>query len=175
MNGCFIVNPSSNFGAEQRSHNISERARVTSGFSLIELLVVITLLSITLAIAIPRLESRFQQAAVSSVARDLINLGNRARLNAISQRATTTLLVNNDARTFRLVQDYSDTIEDLVPVRRYESTIDVLVETRESVAREKALSFKPDGTVSYAAIIVKTDGLSRQLVLRPELGRFVLQ
>lgn len=72
-----------------RSRSISPRSR--SGFSLIELLIAVTLLGLLLAIAAPRVQQASAQQSVRNARAAVANLYARARVYAVQRRVPVTL------------------------------------------------------------------------------------
>ena len=66
-------------------------SRPRSGFSLIELLIAVTLLGLLLAIAAPRVQQASAQQSVRSARAAVANLYARARVHAVQRRVPVTL------------------------------------------------------------------------------------
>lgn len=73
---------------------LTRRPAPQSGFSLIELMIAITLVGILLAIAMPRVQNATIRRNTQAARAALVNLYARARVTAIQSRRTTTLNVS---------------------------------------------------------------------------------
>jgi general secretion pathway protein H len=79
---------------KNRKHNL-ESAR---GFTLIELMVVMMLISIILAVAIPRFEGGFLQDPIKKFSRKMIGTVRSLRFSALQTQTQQTLMIDLDAQ-----------------------------------------------------------------------------
>jgi type IV fimbrial biogenesis protein FimT len=82
------------------------------GFTLIELIVVMTLLAFVIAIALPKLSSFFRGRALDSEARRLLSLCHQAQSRAASEGVPVVLWVDPNSRKYGLEEDSSYTDKD---------------------------------------------------------------
>src|SRR5829696_9083668 len=76
-----------------------EQAKTSGGFTLIELMIAITLMAILMAIAVPSFKDASLGSELRSIANDLVAHAALARSEAIKRNALVTLCVSADGAT----------------------------------------------------------------------------
>ena len=76
-----------------------EQAKTSGGFTLIEMMIAITLMAILMAIAVPSFKDASLSSEVRSIANDLVAHAALARSEAIKRNAIVTLCVSADGAT----------------------------------------------------------------------------
>jgi general secretion pathway protein H len=153
------------------------------GFTLVELLVVLTLLSVVIAVSLPTLGAFFRGRSLDAEARRLLALTHLAQSRAAGEGIPMTVWLDSAGRTYGLEADPGwDTTIDSEP--RYELSTDVELEVvrtnvvRQANAVESAgsrtvqlttsarqhlpgMRFMPDGSLapeSVAKVVLKDRG-----------------
>lgn len=73
---------------------MTDRLHPRAGFSLIELMIVITIIGLMLAMAMPRIQDTLVRRNLQGSRAAVVNLYARARVTALQQRRTTTVNFN---------------------------------------------------------------------------------
>ncbi len=155
-----------------------------SAFTLIELVIVMTLLVIVVAIAAPSLAGFFRGRALNSEARRLLSLTRQGQSRAASGGVPVVLWVDPDQRTYGLEEDSSYTDKD---TRAVEYTLDsnVRVEVGAAITANLLLGnvaaaagkrsalpqmrFQPDGGIDESSLekvrLLDREGASLWLAL----------
>lgn len=114
------------------------------GFSLIELMVAITILAILLALAVPSFQDMIQRNRVRTAAADLSDSLNLARSEAIKRGSSTRLCIDDEnAWTVELISDGS-TLREGHLVEQADLSGSSGLDTT-SVADNLCVRFRPDG------------------------------
>lgn len=141
------------------------------GFTLLELIVVLVIISVLLAVAAPRLAGRGQAAALRGAGYDLQALATAARARAVLSGRPVGLLLGQE---LRLVSQHAEQQTDLAPLRRLPAGLSVRFEP-EGEAEPALIRFRPDGSADGGQLIV-TDrrGAELRFELLAPLGRLRL-
>jgi general secretion pathway protein H len=146
------------------------------GFTLLELIVVLTLISIIMAVTTPGLAGRDQEAALRGVGLDLQALASVARARAVMAEHPVGLLLDRAGTALRVVDTRTEqgkpNMTDLIPARALPEGFVVHFKAANRPARGQAyevLVFRPDGSVSGGDVqVLNATGLSlRYQVLEP--------
>ena len=172
--------------------------RGRAGFTLIELMVVITIIGIVTAMMIPEMKGSFQDALLRSTSRELINAFDLAYSRAVSLNQTRRVRI--DEKTGRYLVEKRVTEngqDDFVPAddvpggkgeldpriaiefRQPDESVsepgarpDVAVADAGSPAVGVAIAFYPDGTADAGDFILRdTDGFRLALHINPITAR----
>ncbi|MEQ9640276.1 MAG: GspH/FimT family pseudopilin [Alphaproteobacteria bacterium] len=118
--------------------------RSQAGFTLLELLVVLAMLALVYAVAIPTRPAAWRGGDVAGAARTLAQDLRAARATAIAQRREVAVAVDPVALTYRV-----DRIETALPAR------DVETLTVSLAPGERTVRFLPDGSASGASLTLR--------------------
>ncbi len=160
---------------QMREINRRTRAATNGGFSLIELVVVILLLGIMTAFAVPKFKGMYQQSEMARVATKLIELINYAHQRAVLEQQPQTLIADiregeywmevldeereskrrgSRTRSSRRRQKTLKTLDGKLP-KDYEFTYCYLPLKDDVVRRDEArLVFYPDGSCDGMHLIL---------------------
>jgi len=134
---------------QPRRDGISKHVNKTSGFSLIELVIVIAIAAIVLAIATPSTLTWLRERGVRNAADQLLMDLQRAKLMAIKENANCTITINAPA-----ANQYTISLNgEVVDLGRYPGGVAF---TNIPEASSAAITFNPQGlcTTIPAAILV---------------------
>jgi general secretion pathway protein H len=111
-----------------------------SGVTLLELLIVISIMAFAVAIVLPMLGGGVSTAELKSAARELASGLRYARGQAIVQRGEAFLVIDIDARTFRIPPDAKvHQLSDKIGIKLFTAQRDLVNE------KVGAIRFYPDG------------------------------
>ncbi|MEZ2224261.1 GspH/FimT family pseudopilin [Rhizobium sp. RCC_161_2] len=131
-----------------------------AGFSLVEMLVVLAIISVTAAIAFSSFPARRMAASPESVIRDAGHLAQMLRMEAINRRRDLTLQVDVQAKT---IADADGRRRISIPAS---ATVEVVTGRELTRSQSQAsIVFFPDGTSSGGTISLSSDG-SPKMTLR---------
>jgi len=155
-----------------------------AAFTLVELLVVLTIIAVTAAMVVPRLQGSLRAMRVREAALTLAESIRFAQMLAVDRQRTVRIRIDRGHRRYfleRVERPYSDVF---VRVEEVSDRVGILPEnvhfqevrfTYEAEKAEDVLVFEPDGTCSSGRIIL-TDGNERYLVrVREGFGRIDVQ
>lgn len=130
------------------------------GFSLIEMLVVMTIVSLTATIAFSSFHRRQPNSSPEAVARDVSHLAQMIRMEAINRHRRLPLTIDVQART---ISDVDGKRRIAIPA----STTFEVVTGKELVRsqHQASIDFFPDGSSSGGAIALSVPG-SQEIVVR---------
>ncbi len=153
------------------------------GFTLLELIVVLTIISVMLAVIAPRLAGRGQAARLRSAGFEVQTLATAARARAVLTGQVVGLMLSGNGRELRLIRqgelgadEKEISLVDLLPRRRLPA------KTRASFHHEDAdegepdlIRFRPDGSAEGGELrVVDEQGEELFLRLLEPLGRLQL-
>ena len=165
-----------------------------AGFTLVELMVVISLIGIMTAMIIPAMKGTFEDALLRSTSRKLVAACNLASIRAVAINQMHLLRLDLKKGRYTLERPVREREEggDLMPVRDIpggEGELDTRIEIEvrkpmddeepdaaerpdEPPGQRDALSFYPDGTADAAEIILRDrEGFRLSLRINPTTGR----
>ena len=142
----------------QRSDHVRSR-RFAGGFTLIELILVMTIIVVAISYAAPALSSFFRGRALNSEAVRLLSLTHAGQSRAVSEGMPMLLWVDSPARAYGLLQETSTRSGNNVDSKAQEFTADdnVMIEAPNSAPvlvagrRLPAIRFLPDGTIDESS------------------------
>ena len=143
------------------------------GFSLIELIVVLLIMSTIMAISAPRLTGRSESAQLQAAAADVQALGVAARSKAILRNRPVALFIDPQIRRLQLAlaDEYASDPEDATRLSRARAVADGLAIRIESQHGDHIV-FSPDGSASDGQVYIENNrGLSMTLAVSVALGR----
>ena len=130
------------------------RARSASGFTLVELIIVMTLLAIVAALAVPSLSRSMRQRNLDEEATRLLALTEYARDEAVSQGVP--MIVWIDAKSQRYgIEPKAGFDSDETRARDYAMNPDVQIEIEKAPASGgivEAIEIEPDGAIGSASV-----------------------
>ncbi len=149
-----------------------------SGFTLLELIVVLVIMSTILAVIAPRLAGRGQAASLRGVAHELQGLAAAARARAVFSGEVVGLMLSDTGRAARLIRqapsDDAATLADLVPLRRFPDTIQAEFQPDHDGDRD-LMRFRPDGSADGGELrVIDARGGELLLQLVQPLGQLRL-
>jgi len=160
----------------------SDRDRVCcasqSGFSLIELIVVLLILTTVMAISAPRFAGRSEAARLQAVVADVQGLAIAARSKAVLRGSTVAMAFNEESRSFQLYDASSDDQERAVLGRprilNDSYSVQVSAEHESETNDQKLILFYSNGSASAGDIEVTTAaGTVASLQVSVPMGRLV--
>lgn len=149
---------------------ITSRVFHHSGFTLIELMVTIAILSVLATVAIPEMSALLKNTKLRTATRQLVSTLQEMKLRAIKENAVTVMIIDevNDAYTVFLDNDPEnkalDTGEEIIAQVDLQS--DKLDVTSNSL--NKTLGFNGRGFLSYGSgtvTITNSSGKQKQIVI----------
>ncbi len=133
------------------------RRRNNSGFSLVELMIAIGIISIILAIAVPNLQRWLPAYRLKGATQDMLGNLNRAKLEAIKRNTLCTVMFGGDGDVFDyivFVDDDGDLEHDAgeaaiatVRLEDYQSVNLDSVDFTDNDDGKKAIAFRPNGLI----------------------------
>lgn len=151
-------------------------ARCIGGFTLIELVVVLLIMTTVMAVSAPRLTGRGEVAQLNAAAADVQALGTAARSRSILRNQSIALLYNQSTGGLQLAlaDDSSEEVAGVASLSPSRQLAEGLTITIESAPPERIV-FLPNGSAGAGAVtIANNNGQSLRLVVSVPLGRFVL-
>ena len=128
-------------------------------FTLVEILLVITIAGVILALAAPNFSKGYSRFELNKTADDLVGVSRWAQAMAIGQERVYVLSFSDDRRSYGLVRSKSDEgssdQEDFEPVNGALGRIHTVPEAVHLDSDEDRIEFHPDGTIDGAAIHLK--------------------
>jgi type II secretion system protein H len=130
------------------------RARSASGFTLVELIIVMTLLAIVAALSVPSLSRSMRQRNLDEEATRLLALTEYGRDEAVSQGVPMILWIDAQSQRYG-VEPKAGFDSDDTRARDYEMNPDVRVEIDKAGATGgivEAMEFEPDGALANSSV-----------------------
>ena len=113
-----------------------------SGFSLVEMLITISILVVAISLAAPPLTSFIENNRMTSAANNLVSAINYARNEAIARRTTTTVVGNDSGWTVSFIPLTTTTPSAIMT---YELEGDLQITISDANVRSNGLRFTSDG------------------------------
>jgi len=132
-----------------QSHN---RSHAAAGFTLLELLVVLAILVLVAAVALPRLTGPSDGVRLQSAVRDLLGALRLTRAAAITRNVEMALVIDVEQRTLQ---------SPVVPPRRFEADIASqmkIAEAERATPSRGGFRFFPDGSSTGGDIRFRLGG-----------------
>ena len=148
--------------------------RHNTGFTLIELIVVLLIMTTMMAVAAPRVAGRSEAAVLRAAASDFQTLASAARAKAVLQQRTISLTIDKQGRSIGLFAILPATVDgdqgnegppsdnaredqdqEQEPVSRSRSLSEGLVATIESDTPDaNTINFYPDGSADQSTLTI---------------------
>ena len=138
------------------------------GFTLLELLVVMTVIALITTLAVPAIQRSLPGASFRAAASDIRNELMQARIAAIRENRESWVLLDADNRTYR--RDRGPPAQ--LPERTSLSFVTALSELTD--ARAGRIRFYPDGTSTGGSVTLALDGQSRTILVDWFDGRITI-
>ncbi len=142
-----------------RARTYRTTGNAAAGFTLVEILVVLVLMGLVTALAIPSFAGRSQSLQAREAARHLYQVLQSARSQAITTANPVSLLL-----------DYRQQLLQLEQETAYELPRDMRIRARGAPATQ-TLTFYPDGSASPAAFRLEAAGRTFRYTIEPLTGR----
>ncbi len=143
---------------------MARRFKSTGGFTLIELMIVLVLITLTTALIIPRVGAGWKRMGERELLQVFIRTLRKARLTAMDQGKVVTFRIHGEQRTFGLDNQTQHKIPKNVSI--FAENMEVDLETGDHY-----VSFYPDGSQTGAKIqIVFNNKTSYRITLHPLFG-----
>ena len=130
------------------------RARSASGFTLVELIIVMTLLAIVAALSVPSLSRSMRQRKLDEEATRLLALTEYGRNEAVSQGVPMIIWIDAKAQRYG-IEPKAGFDSDDARTREYAMNPDVQVEIDKAAASGgivEAMEFEADGALTTASV-----------------------
>lgn len=160
------------------------RQHTIQGFTLIELMVVMLLISIILAVAIPRFEGGWMQDPIKKVSRKMISTVRNVRSKTVQTQKQHSLIVDFDSQQLYVVTETMDpeatpgttTTTGKFKLPESVTLVDVQYPNSEPISTGNAsIHFYPAGYSDYAMIHMENDSEERfTYVIQPLLPKVKL-
>jgi prepilin-type N-terminal cleavage/methylation domain-containing protein len=160
------------------------RQNTIQGFTLIELMVVMLLISIILAVAIPRFEGGWMQDPIKKVSRKMISTVRNVRSKTVQTQKQHALIVDFDAQQLYVIVETTDpeatpgstTATGKFKLPESITLVDVQYPNSEPVSTGSAsIRFYPAGYSDYALIRMENSSEERfTFVIQPLLPKVKL-
>ncbi len=150
-----------------RRQPLPQKTERPRGFTLMEMMVVIALLAIFSAIALPSFSSLVQANRVQSSANEFMSLLQSARADAVTLRTTLTACAASDGSGWMVVQADSCSASATVRAR---ATLASGVNLSSTVS---SLSFAADGSAAAAEMSFSSARTDNQFLLKVEPAGFM--
>jgi len=130
--------------------------KVNKAFTLIELLLVVLIVGIVLALAVPNFSKGYSLFELNKIADDLLATSRWAQAMAIGQERTYALSFSGDRHSYGLarakVNDGLDDQDSFEPVSGNLGKMHVIPQAIDLVTQNDRIEFYPDGTIDQATI-----------------------
>jgi len=148
------------------------------GFTLLELLVVLCIISVMMAVTAPRLAGRSQAAVLRSAGFEVQTLASAARARAVLSGDVVGLMLSGEGRELRLIHEHTSKgktrLVDLLPRRRLPARTRAQFD-HEDDDESDLIRFWPDGSAEGGdVLVVHEQGDELHLRLVAPLGRLQL-
>ena len=155
---------------------MSRRWRSQNGFTLLELIVVLVIITVMLAISAPRLAERAQGSVVRGAAYDLQTLASAARARAVLSGQVVGLMFSSEGQELRLIAQsrtaQGSTLVDLTPRRRLPEGMQVRFIPQADDGQQEVIRFHPDGSAEAGEVRLQDkQGTEWILPVQQALGR----
>lgn len=139
------------------------------GFTLLELLIVIFLVTLTVGIGSIFLASGIQSKRINSVARELSATIRQANTLARINGETKILVIDMDGRHYGLEKGRLKKIPDEIRIKIIDPIMGELTRGKYSI------TFEPFGNISPAAIVLYSNNRSVKLEMDPIIGAVLVK
>jgi len=138
------------------------------GFTLLELLVVMTVIALITTLAVPAIQHSLPGASFRAAASDIRSELQQARISAIRENRESWVLLDADARTYR--RDTGSVAH--LPERTALSFVTARSELTDGLSGR--IRFYPDGTSTGGSVTLALDGKSRTILVDWFDGRITI-
>ncbi len=146
--------------------------KASEGFTLVELVIVLAVVAVVLAMALPRLDLGGPEAELKSAARRLAAAVRLARSEAVTRAVPAEMFIWPDAGLIRVVAADEEVFRDELSGRSGSPIAKVSVRERPE---EAVIVCRPDGRVSEAVIYLRQGRIRLTVHVEPFLGRVETQ
>ena len=148
------------------------------GFTFVEIILVVVVLGVLAAVAVPALSGSYRNLLVQNTAQDMAALMRYAQSRAITQDAEILLVFDQRRRSYRLKSLTSSdgsldaNAQDAIP-RRWGRTFRVPEELTVEIENQE-IGFFPDGRISKARICICREDTCLTVSTREQRGRVLV-
>ena len=143
-------------------NRFNNRMKAISGFTMLEMMIVVIIIGIASAIAVPTLWGAMPRLRARSEARAILNKMREARSRAISDGIQVGVHYDSNTRNVFIFKDYLNPLDYLYevgePIIGTNHELDVRVTVSQSNFLANTLVFLPDGQASQSGTMTITAG-----------------